>query len=105
LLLGVGHINNSSLHLSEQISPHAVWIKQGAPVLVNGKREWVEFETVDTPDKLFDLEGIGADFEKETGFVTIGKVGLAESRLIRQRPCVDFGVAWIEKQAEKQVAN
>jgi aminoglycoside 3-N-acetyltransferase len=98
LLLGVGRNNNTSLHLAEHISPHTVWHMQGAPVLVNGKREYVTFEEVEMPDHLFSLEGIGADFEKETDFVTIGQVGSAESRLFRQRPCVDFALQWIEKQ-------
>ena len=98
LLLGVGHINNSSLHLAEHITPHTVWHTQGAPLLVVGKREWVEFEEVEMPDALFDLEGIGADFEKETKFVKIGQIGSAESRLFRQRPCVDFALKWIERK-------
>lgn len=95
LLLGVGHGRNTSLHLSEYRAefPSKKLVQQGAPVLVDGVRRWVEFEDLDWDED--DFPQIGAAFEAATTEVRIGKVANAESRLMRQRPLVDFGVAWM----------
>jgi aminoglycoside 3-N-acetyltransferase len=96
LLLGVGHGNNTSLHLAEH---RAAWpakrdYEEGASLLVDGKREWVTFPDLLTSDE--DFPAIGAAFE-ETGAVTVTKVGAGEARLMRQRALVDFGVREIER--------
>ena len=56
LLLGVGHVNNTALHLAEYRAdyPGKEWVTQGAPVMIDGERQWVTFE---------DLEGDSDDFE------------------------------------------
>jgi aminoglycoside 3-N-acetyltransferase len=41
-----------------------------------------------------DFDRIGAAFDA-TGAVTIGKAGIGEARLMRQRELVAFGVAWM----------
>ena len=97
LLLGVGHDRNTSLHLSEY---RASWPSkrnspQGAPILVDGERRWVEYEDLEWDDE--DFPAIGAAFEKETDEVQVGRVARAECRLMRQRPLVDFGAEWIAK--------
>lgn len=101
LLLGVGHGNNTSLHLAETRADldSKQFITDGAPLMVQTpageiKREWVPYN-----DLLYDesdFEKLGADFE-QTGVVKLGKVGLAECRLMPQRALVDFGVEWLEK--------
>lgn len=95
LLLGVGHANNTSLHLSEY---RADWRKPyetaGGAIYRNGKREWATYKQIDwDPD---DFEQIGAAFEA-VGGVALGWVGSAETRLMRQQSLVDFGITWIEE--------
>jgi aminoglycoside 3-N-acetyltransferase len=96
LLLGVGHANNTSLHLAEH---RASWpgrreYVEGAALLVDGTREWVAFPDLLTSDE--DFPRVGAAFE-ETGQVTVAPVGAGEARLMRQRALVDFGVREIER--------
>lgn len=97
LLLGVGHERNTSLHLSEYRAdfPSKKLSAQGAPVLVDGERRWIEFEDLDWDET--DFPQIGAAFESETAEVFVNVVARAESRLMRQRPLVDFGVSWMEQ--------
>jgi aminoglycoside 3-N-acetyltransferase len=97
LLLGVGHGNNTSLHLAEyraNFSGKKV-IQQGAPILLNGKRVWQTFEDVESDDD--DFEMIGTAFAEETGLETTGKIGLADAKLLPQKDLVDFAVRWMEK--------
>ena len=96
LLLGVGHGNNTSLHLAEY---RAQWpgkreVTQGAPVLRDGQRAWAWFKDINITDE--DFPAIGAAFERETGLARVGRVGAAEARLMPQRALVDFAVAWME---------
>jgi aminoglycoside 3-N-acetyltransferase len=93
LLLGVGHANNTSFHLGEYRAGVRPEVKEGAPVLENGRRVWREYEDIDYDDELFPQ--LGAAFD-ETGAVTIGRVGLAECRLFSQRTAVDFAQKWLE---------
>lgn len=100
LLLGVGHSNNTSLHLAESRADFGSkkFITDGAPLMVQTpagqiERQWVPYNDLDYNESDFDL--LGAAFE-QTGTVKIGKVGLATCRLMSQRALVDFGVAWIE---------
>jgi aminoglycoside 3-N-acetyltransferase len=94
LLLGVGHDNNTSIHLAEC---RAEWkgkrdMRQGAPVLVDGKRQWVSFEDLATDDA--DFERLGEDF-RLTGQQREASVARATALLFPQRPLVDFATAWI----------
>lgn len=102
LLLGVGHANNTSLHLAEH---RAAWpgrrtYTEGAAVLVDGRREWVTFEDLWTDDE--DFPEIGAAYEAAGDEVRAGRVGAGEARLLRQRPLVDFGVTEIERRRAPQ---
>lgn len=92
LLLGVGHANNTSLHLAEYRSdwPGKLWHEEGAPMLVGGERRWQRFRELKFNDD--DFAEIGQTFEQAQRGVRIGQVGNAESRLFRQRPLVDFAV-------------
>ena len=97
LLLGVDHGNNTSLHLAEY--------RSGVPA----KREYYDlFVQVDAPppgregrrcvhfsDRELDSEGfafIGAEWEKQASDndLTVAHVGAVASRLLRQRPVVDY---------------
>lgn len=96
LLLGVGHANNTSLHLAEY---RANWpgkndMRLGAPIYVEGQREWVWFYDVDGDDS--DFAVLGTDFERHTAVTRRGIVGCAEAILFPQRALVDYAVEWME---------
>ncbi|NHJ22007.1 MAG: aminoglycoside N(3)-acetyltransferase [Candidatus Lokiarchaeota archaeon] len=96
LLIGVSHINNSSLHLAEYRSdfPGKRRRMTGSAVKVDNRNQWVEWEELDINSDDFDR--LGKDFELMTNY-NPGKIGLAESRLISVREIVDFGVEWLKK--------
>jgi aminoglycoside 3-N-acetyltransferase len=97
LLLGVGHGNNTSLHLAETRAafPGKRTIRQGSPVLLDGERRWVEYDTLDWNDEDFPV--LGADFARDAGLVRTGRVAAGEATLMPQRALVDYGVGWIER--------
>ncbi|MHA6480710.1 AAC(3) family N-acetyltransferase [Paenibacillus sp. strain BS8-2] len=97
LLLGVGHAQNTSLHLSEHRADYKgkKMTKQDAPMLVDDKRSWVVFEEIGYDSG--DFVSVGAQFEKENAVIKIGKLGDADVRLMRVREVVDYGVWWMER--------
>ncbi len=93
LLLGVGHANNSSLHLCEH---RANWLgrrqeQQGSAIMVDGQRTWVTYEHLVTDSDDFDQIGVAFD----PGRSTIGSVGSGPAKAMNQRQLVDFGVTWM----------
>lgn len=98
LLLGVGHERNTSLHLAEARAtwPSRAMEQQGAPILVDGERRWVSFETLAVDSG--DFKPMGAAFEAHAPeAIKIGRVGKGTAKLMHQRPLVRFGVLWIEE--------
>ncbi len=97
LLLGVGHANNTSMHLAEYRANYPVkrTVKSGAPVLVNGGRQWVVFEDINIDDS--DFAVMGADFFRDTRLVATGDIGLAKAHIMPQRELVDYSAKWIER--------
>lgn len=95
LLLGVGHNNNTSLHLAEHRAdfPGKKSITNNAPVKLNGKRQWTQFEGIDLNER--DFEQIGAAFNEANGAVRQGHIAQARATLCPQRPLVDFAVQWM----------
>jgi aminoglycoside 3-N-acetyltransferase len=97
LLLGVGHANNTSLHLAEYRADFAgkqhMFAK--APMLVDGQRQWVSFQDIGLDSD--DFVTIGADFARDTGQERRGKVGSATAILVPQRSLIDYAVRWMEK--------
>jgi aminoglycoside 3-N-acetyltransferase len=96
LLLGVTHWNNTSLHLAEARAdyPGKSMLDTGTAMLVNGTRTWVPYQTLDTYGE--DFGALGQAFD-ETQQVPVKHIAQAEVRFLKQRPLVDFAVAWIEK--------
>jgi aminoglycoside 3-N-acetyltransferase len=95
LLVGVGHANNTSLHLAEARAGFArQTLRNGSPMVVDGQRQWVEYDenVIDSSD--FDT--IGAAFAA-TGQERVGAVGAGSARLMSQRAIVDFAVAWMNE--------
>jgi len=96
LLLGAHLQCVSSLHLAEYRAkyPKKKQIKCGAPTVVEGKREWVEFQDFDWDDS--DFSAIGASFAEKTGLVRSGRVANGIAQLMPQRPFIDYAVGWME---------
>jgi len=92
LLLGVDHGNNTSLHLAEVRSGVMPTVEAGAPIMVDGERQWVDFSHVEDDDS--DFAELGEAFAL-TGGEAKGSVGSGVARLVRSRDVVDFGVDWI----------
>ena len=96
LLLGVGHGNNSSLHLAEYRASYPGKHDEinGAPVLVDGHREWVP--VLDLVLDADDFPQIGEAFAVETEAVNSASVGEGTALLMSQRKLVDYAVQWME---------
>jgi aminoglycoside 3-N-acetyltransferase len=92
LLLGVDDTSNTSLHLAEYRQARPPRSSNGAAAFVHGVRAWVEWEDVDVDEGDFGVIGGRLD---ESGAVTLGLVGSAQCRLMRQRSAVDFAVGWM----------
>jgi aminoglycoside 3-N-acetyltransferase len=94
LLLGVGHGNNTVLHLAEDRAdfPGKTRHLEGAPITIRDTRRWQAFRPLKVNDD--DFPAIGAAFAA-TGRERIGRVCAAEARLMRAREVVDFATDWI----------
>lgn len=99
LLLGVGHGNNTSLHLAEYRAdfPGKKQERRGAPMMENEVRRWVTYDDIDLNDG--DFPQIGAAYAASgpaAAELRQGRAGNGDALLIRQRPLVDFAVSWME---------
>ena len=96
LLLGVDHWNNTSLHLAEFRAsyPGKRNLRTGSAMLVNGQRQWVAYEALDT--NVDDFREIGAAFDRAHN-VAVRQINGAEVRFFRQRQVVDFAIEWMEQ--------
>jgi aminoglycoside 3-N-acetyltransferase len=94
LLLGCGHDSNTSFHLAEYRAGSSRTIQQGAPVMVDGNREWVTYDDIDWNSDAF--ASIGEDF-LGTGRVITGRVANARVQLFHQRLAVDYATEWLKK--------
>ena len=97
LLLGVGQINNTSIHLAEYRADYISKEEEvyGAPIIVSGKRKWVDIK--DIKSNTDDFEDIGSAFSKSSDTSIIeAEIGQARSQLFRQKDLVDFAANWME---------
>lgn len=96
LLLGVDHSNNTSLHLAEHRAnfPGKAARREGTAMLVDGVRQWVEFDLLALNDD--DFPTIGDRYEAEHG-IPRGQVGQGAVRFMKQRPLIDYAVAWMAR--------
>ncbi|PJF44277.1 MAG: AAC(3) family N-acetyltransferase [Phototrophicales bacterium] len=101
LLLGVGHENNTSLHLAEHRSdyPNKKTRREGAAVLIAGQRQWIEWDILDYDSD--DFAALGKAFEASQNYQP-QQVALAKARLMSQRKIVDFGTGWLSAHRSKQ---
>lgn len=95
VLLGVGHDNNTSLHLAETraLGADAPRVADAAPLLVDGVRRWVEYTHVDYDAS--DFAAVGDAYAEAGGSESKVPVGAGEIRRIPMRELVDFATKWI----------
>jgi aminoglycoside 3-N-acetyltransferase len=96
LFLGTTHATNTSLHLAEYRADLDLATETHASaVLVDGDREWVEWNDLAVDDG--DFPACGAAFETANPeAVETGTVGVADAKLLAQPTLVDFAVEWFE---------
>ena len=98
LLLGLGHGNNTSLHLAEtRARITKTYLDEGSAVFVDGVRQWLEYQRLAWDDE--DFEVLGEAYEEAHG-IAVCNVGQAEARFLRQCPLVDWAVKWLEENRE-----
>ncbi len=95
MLLGVGHGNNTSLHMAEILAdwPDKKPDMSRSVMLIDGERQWVSYRADSINSD--DFPALGAAYEAATNAVTIGMVAGATTRFMRQRPLIDFAVSWM----------
>lgn len=98
LFIGVGYSNSTSLHLAEYRADYPSKKEEvcGTPLMVSGKRKWVDLKDI-TP-VTDDFENLGSEFVKNKEADTrTGYIGQARSQLFSQKDLVDFAVNWMER--------
>ena len=101
LLIGVGYDSCTALHLSEALIEAKTYINQGAAMLVDGERQWIEYQSLDGDSDRFPE--LGEAFEKtHTQAFHVGKLGQADCRIIQMKPLVEFGTRWLTKNPIKE---
>lgn len=94
LMLGTDYETNTSLHLAEyRAAFEKSRVSEGAPILRDGERAWVEWEDIEVSSD--DFPEVGSAFERECrDSVVFGEVGAATATLVAQPALVDFAVDW-----------
>ena len=105
LLLGVDHSRNTSMHLAEYRAsyPSRRIVEEGAPLSAAGASgKWTTFEDINLDSS--DFGRIGNDLLRSPGGngVSRGKIGQADSQLMRQRDVVDFTIEWLEHNRKER---
>lgn len=91
LLIGTGFDSCTALHYAEFVQENRTTSPQGAAVMKDGKRQWVEFACVD-----MDSERFPELAKAYPGDIQTGMLGQAEVKLVRMRPLVEFGIEWLK---------
>jgi len=99
LLIGVGYDKNTSLHLAEARADFKgkKFAEESSAIMVDGERKWVTYVTQAVDDD--DFVELGRQYDEVNGTL-VHKVGDADVRFLRQRPLIDWAVAWMEKNRE-----
>ena len=91
LLIGTGFDSCTALHYAEFVQENRTTSPQGAAVMKDGQRQWVEFACVD-----MDSERFPELAKAYPGDIQTGMLGQAEVKLVRMRPLVEFGIDWLK---------
>lgn len=100
LLLGTGFDSNTCFHLAEYRIPYQKAISKGAPMIVEDKRVWKEYNDLEFREELF--EEVGKAFEGKYD-IKSGLVGSANSRLFSLKEAVDFAEKWLKNYDSKNI--
>lgn len=105
VLLGVGHDNNTSLHLAETraLGDAAPMIVDGAPLVVDGRRSWVEYSHVDYDES--DFATVGDAYAAAGGTLVRSTLGAGEVQRAPMRELVDFATAWFAEHRGSKSAR
>lgn len=106
LMLGVGHDKMTALHLAEHRCeyPGKHHVRNGAPITVDGRRQWREWEELWVADD--DFDAVAVAFAASTGLQRSGPVGEAQAHLVPMRALVDFAAKWFpEHRTSAQYAR
>lgn len=96
LFLGTSHATNTSLHLAEyRTDVDIATDTHASAVLVDGEREWIQWEDIDFDDGDFTDCGMAFEHNHPAAF-NRGCVGTGDAKLFAQRPLVDFAAEWFE---------
>ena len=100
LFLGTDFRCATSLHLAEFRARYAgrKIIRCGAPIIVDGKRRWVEYDDIECDDS--DFPRVESCFAEESGRMRKGRVANGVAMLVSHRALVDFATDWMEKNRE-----
>jgi aminoglycoside 3-N-acetyltransferase len=95
VLIGVDHANDTSLHLAEHRAdwPGKTWRTDGAPMLVDGERQWVSYRTLDLDED--DFRTVVEAFEAAGGEQRRAPLGLGTVTACDQRALIDFATSWM----------
>jgi aminoglycoside 3-N-acetyltransferase len=95
VLIGVGHGNNTALHLAESraLGAWAPIRRDGVPLSVDGQQRWVEYSHVDFDDSDFVM--LGDAYSAAGGTEQRAPLGAGEIRRLPMRELVDFATEWI----------
>ena len=100
LMLGTDHETNTSLHLAEHLTPIELpRTELTVPIVHEGDRTDITFTGLDVSSH--DFADVGAAFEGEHP-VEVGPVGTSTSRLLAQRPLVDFAAEWFTRHRSSE---
>lgn len=96
LLMGVGYDKNTSIHLADVRAeyPGKHYVTEHSAMMVNGKREWVAYQTLFVDGEDFEQIGEAFELQGNTSRVLLGNGSIC---LMRQRELVDFAVEWIQQ--------
>lgn len=92
MLIGVGFDSCTALHHAEFLQERRSYSPQGAAMLVDGKRRWVEYDCLDMDSDRFP--DIAKAYE---GGIANGSLGQAEVKIVPMRPLVEFAVRWLHE--------
>jgi aminoglycoside 3-N-acetyltransferase len=106
VLLGTPLDSVTLLHYAEAIAnvPGKRIVRYRQPMIVDGRRTWVEVEEFDSNDGIRDWSGGGDTFAAivteflAAGHGRTGHIGAARSYLFDARELVAFGVTWLERE-------
>ena len=105
VLIGVGHDNNTALHLAEDRALGATAPRRcdGVPMVVDGQSTWVEYSHIDFDDS--DFVAIGDAYATAGGTEMRVPLGAGEIRRLPIRELVDFAVDWIAEHRLRDDAS